>query len=454
MRLLIQAWSLSLLALCADCAASPQAPHDSLSGSWRGSAVFRRARLDFSVRFVGDGSAWRAFLSSPDLLLLDQPLDSVRLQALHVGFVTRDERPLRFDGVLRGDSIRGTAPMPAVPGVLDLRGAETPALRFVLHRGSAPAAPPYTTREVRFKGAGIQLAGTLFVPVAGRGRHPGIVILQGSSSNLREEYRFYADHFARAGLAVLAFDKRGKGESSGDYEAATYSDLAADAAAAVQFLRAQPRVAPEKVGVWGLSQGAFIAPLVAARVPSLAFIVAVSPPGISIGETSAYQDSVRLRSSGFPPMDAARAAALNRKLLTWLRTDSGAAPLAAELSRAADTPWRRASALPASLPTGSALQGWYWRGRTLDPAPHWHALRTPVLVVFGGADELLPAALSAARIEQALRQGANPDFTVRVFPAANHVLRELPLVAGGAWDWPRAASGYMDLVTRWVLERD
>ena len=42
------------------------------------------------------------------------------------------------------------------------------------------------------------------------------------------------------------------------------------------------------------------------------------------------------------------------------------------------------------------------------------------------------------------------DFVVRVFPAANHVLRRLPLAAGGAWDWPRAAPGYLELITDWV----
>jgi hypothetical protein len=70
--------------------------------------------------------------------------------------------------------------------------------------------------------------------------------------------------------------------------------------------------------------------------------------------------------------------------------------------------------------------------------------------VFGEADELLPAATSAANIERALRDGGNADHTVRRFPAANHVLRTLPLVAGGAWDWPRAAPGYLELMTEWM----
>jgi alpha-beta hydrolase superfamily lysophospholipase len=128
---------------------------------------------------------------------------------------------------------------------------------------------------------------------------PGVVILQGSSANLRHEYRFFADHFARAGFAVLVFDKRGHGGSEGDYGNATYRDLAGDATAALARLRAEPQVARSRVGLWGLSQGALLAPMVAAAAESLAFVVAVSAPGVSTGECSAYQDSVRVRDAGF-----------------------------------------------------------------------------------------------------------------------------------------------------------
>lgn len=442
---------MALLAVSVSCAA-PREAYDAPLGTWRGSAMFRGARLDLSVRFEREGSGLRGTMSSADLLLLDQPLEDVRSAGRQVRFVTADDYPLRFEGVVDGDSLRGIAAVPAVPGVV-ARGAATHEIRFALRRDRRPAAtPPYATREVRFASGEARLAGTLFVPRAAPQPHAGIVLLQGSSSNLRREYRFYADHFARAGLAVLAFDKRGKGESTGDYGAATYDVLAGDAAAAVEFLRAQPGVDRERVGVWGLSQGAFIAPLVAARVPSLRFLVAVSAPGTPVGESAAYQDSIRLVSGGFDSADLQRAMTLNRRLLEWLRTGRDRDELIALLSEAADTGWRRASSLPPRLPSAPSLEGWYWRGRTLDPAPWWRAVRVPVLAVYGAADELIPAGPNSRAIERALRGGSKRDATVRVFPAANHMIRTLPLVAGGPWDWPRAAPGYLELVTNWILE--
>ncbi len=444
----------TLLLLAGVSLAAPAAPalpaRGQPLGTWRGSAVLAGARLDLSVRIFREQGVLRATMSSPDLLLLEQPLKGVEHAGRHVRFATPDEDPLRFKGILLGDSIHGSALVPAVPGVVSA-DRESPSLHFALGRARAAPAPPYATREVRISNGPVRLAATLYMP-AGAGRHPGVVLLQGSSSNLRREYTFYADHFARAGLAVLAFDKRGKGGSTGDYAAATYEQLASDAAAAVELLREQRGVDSTRVGVWGLSQGAYLAPLVAAQVPGLRFLVGVSAPGLPIGESVAYQDSMRLAAAGFDAADIRRTVSLDRRLNAWLRDGRDRAELSALLAEAANTPWRRASSLPTRIPQGAALDGWYWRGRMQDPAPAWRAVQVPVLVVYGAADELLPAKANAKAVKHALKRGGNRDVTVRTYPAANHVIRTLPRVAGGKWDWPRAAPGYMGHVTSWILE--
>lgn len=424
------------------CAKSP-----SLDGVWSGSATYRGARLAFSVHFRSDGDSLRAYFNSPDLMLLGNPLDSVAFAHPRVSFTTADDHPVRFEGVVAGDSIVGSAAVGAVPGVV--AAGDTARMRFSLQRTIVPP-PPYGTRAVSFKSDSVELGGTLYLPSGLPHTLPGVVILQGSSANLRHEYRFIADRFARDGFAVLVFDKRGHGGSEGDYGAATYEDLARDATAALARLRAEPQVVASRVGLWGLSQGALLAPMVAAHAESLAFVVAVSAPGVSTGECSAYQDSVRVREAGFGVAQAESAAVLDRRILDWLGTGRHRRPLEDELGALQSSPWRRASSIPHRLPHEPALDGWYWRGRTLDPLPAWRALRVPALVVFGEADELLPAAASAANIERALTDGGNVDHAVKRFPAANHVLRTLPLVAGGAWDWPRAAPGYLDLMTEWM----
>ena len=423
-------------------------PHGAPDGVYAGEATYRGARLALGVDFRSEGDSLRAYLDSPGMMILGKPLESVRFERPRVRFTTPDDHPVLFEGVVAGDSIVGTA----VVHVWDtIPEGDTARVRFTLRRAIVPP-PPYATRNVTFQNGEVRLGGTVYLPPGMPHTLPGVVILQGSTANLRHEYRFYADHFARAGFAVMTFDKRGHGESSGDYRAASYDDLAADAAAALAALRAEPEVARSRVGLWGLSQGAFIAPMVAARSESLAFVVAVSAPGLSTGACAAYQDSVRLRSAGFSVADAESAAALDRLLLEWVRTGRHPYGFEAHLARVADTAWRRASSIPRSLPRPPALDGWYWRGRALDPLPAWRGLHVPALVVFGVADELLPAAASAANIEKALGEARNRDHTVKSFPAANHMLLTLPRTAGGAWewDWPRAAPGYLELVTDWM----
>jgi len=440
-------FALLLLALPLACARHPSPLEGVPNGYYAGSATYHGAQLAFSVHIRSDGDSLRAYFNSPDLLLLGQPLDSVTFERPRFRFTTADDHPVRFDGVVAGDSIVGTATVGAVPGVV--AAGDTARVRFALRHIVQPPLP-YATKRVSFENGALELGGTLYLPPAEPHTLPGVVILQGSSANLRHQYRFFADHFARHGFAVLVFDKRGHGESDGDYGSATYEDLAGDAAAALARLRAEPEVVPSRVGLWGLSQGAMLAPMAAARAESLAFVVAVSAPGLTTGECSAWQDSIRVRDAGFGVAQAESAATLDRRLLGWLRSHQHAAPLEEELSLLEHSPWRRESSIPRRLPREPALDGWYWRGRTLDPLPAWRALRVPALVVFGAADELLPSGPSAANIERALRQGGNADHTLKTFPAANHVLRTLPLVAGGPWDWPRAAPGYLDLVTEWM----
>jgi alpha-beta hydrolase superfamily lysophospholipase len=360
------------------------------------------------------------------------------------------EGALIFRGVRVADTISGTALLPSP--VAAQQGA--PSMTWRVVRRTPPAPPPYATREVRVVAPGATLAGTLFVPRNVTTRRAAVLILQGSSTNLRAQYRFQADRFVRAGFVVLTFDKRGNGESTGNYQIATFDDLVSDARAAFDTLSSQAEVDPQRVGLWGLSQGAFIAPLVARD--KAAFVVAVSSPGMPISEAAAYQDSLSVAWSGQSEANAGRAAAVQRSLARVLSSQGPTSEFTSLLRGVARERWRPLTGLPRTTPPEEELRGWYWLGRTLDPVVWWRTLRVPVLLIYGAADELVPAAPSAERLAQALREGGNRDVTTRIYPRANHVVRLVasPLApAGPRWAWPRPAPGYLDEVIRWTREK-
>src|SRR5205823_12083454 len=113
--------------------------------------------------------------------------------------------------------------------------------------------------EVRIPASGAVLAGTLTLP-PGPGPHPAVVYVSGSGPTLREESHWLDSVFVTRGIAVLAYDKRGNGQSTGRYPGSlasesTISTLAGDAAAASRFLAAQADIDRTRAGFYGRSQG-------------------------------------------------------------------------------------------------------------------------------------------------------------------------------------------------------
>jgi uncharacterized protein len=82
--------------------------------------------------------------------------------------------------------------------------------------------------DVRFPSGSVQLAGTLRTP-SRAGRHPTIILVHGSGAESRDHLLPYAHFLVRHGIAVLGYDKRGVGASTGDWNTATLDDLATDA---------------------------------------------------------------------------------------------------------------------------------------------------------------------------------------------------------------------------------
>ena len=103
---------------------------------------------------------------------------------------------------------------------------------------------PFRQLEVRFPSGGVTLSGTLTVP-PGAGPHPAVAWVHGSGRTERAYLPDLQALLLHHGIAVLAYDKRGIGQSGGSYPGespypSTIDVLARDADAAVRFLAAPP----------------------------------------------------------------------------------------------------------------------------------------------------------------------------------------------------------------------
>lgn len=272
------------------------------------------------------------------------------------------------------------------------------------HPAVSCGVPGLPATVISFENEGAHLVGTLYIP-NGHAPHAEIVIVHGSGRFPRCFYHMWADHFVRTGCAVLLYDKRGVGGSSGHYEGENNVSkgnvelLASDASAALRTLAAYPGVRSDAVGFWGVSQAGWIIPRAAALNGHAAFMIIVSGPTTTTGEQMEYSRITGEHDPG-PGM-----------------TTQDAERLMSERP-----------------PTG------------FDPVPDLEILNIPGLWLQGDHDWRIPA-IKSVRILDRLIKESNRPYTYHIFPGAGHAIflprkkgeRLIPELAPGYWqamdDW-------------------
>lgn len=306
---------------------------------------------------------------------------------------------------------------------------------------------PAETREVFFTSEAIELAGSLVLP-EGSGPHPAAVFVHGSGPHTRAGPVEMAATFTDTGVALLAFDKRGTGESGGDWTRASIHDLGADVAAAVAFLRRQPEIDPDQVGLWGVSQGGWIAPLVIADDPEIAFLVVVSGGGVTPLASELFSYDNAFRHAALTAGQQAEAFEVLGRYFRYMASGEGYDGLKADLDTMRDRPWYAHASLHRVLPSPANRPYWSWVA-DFDPLLSIAAVRCPVLLVFGDQDRQQPTDRAVERWRQGLRLAGNDSLTVRIFEGANHGLR----VAGSGHHGGDYVAGYPAVITQWLKSK-
>ena len=262
------------------------------------------------------------------------------------------------------------------------------------HRGGS-------TRNVEFPGADITIAATVYQPRAA-GPHPAVVLVHGSAPLRRGFYSFWAERLARKGVIVVVPDKRGVGGTGGTFERnnntshANLELLASDVSAALDYAASVTGVDTTRLGLFGLSQAGWVAPMAALRSNRARFLLLVTAPTVSVREEGAWS---RLRGDD------------QRKALYDVR--------AAE--RIADT-----------VTAGG-----------VDARPMLGALGIPGLWLFGADDNSNPTRKSIAVLDSLRRVGKT--FDAITYPDAGHLLITR---SGGLL--PHAVHGSWDAMARWI----
>ena len=400
----------------------PPPPPDP-AGWWEGTLVANGVRLPLTLELRREpAGGWHGTLDMPTQYVLDDSVAHLQVDSLGFRCELPDALPPgRLEGaVLDRGRMRGTYTATFAPDTL--RGT------FELWRRPEPSRP-YRTEEVRFPGGAYELAGSVYTPLS-PGPHPAIVFVHGSGPQSRESYiRWFADAFARRGFVTLIYDKRGTGASGGPRWPDTpggFADLAEDAARAVAIVGRRPDVDSMRLGIWGLSQGAWIAPLAGARGARIAFAMLLSGGGVTPAEQELYDDEINLRDLGFAPDQVAAAIRYLRLADDYVRSQADAdwQRFAAARDTARTRPWyRHLDRFPQILPREAPLWQDLRTDLDYDPTPALRALRGPTLLILGEEDRSTPARRTAERVRAVFPAAGNPRLTMRLVPGADHALQ-------------------------------
>lgn len=351
------------------------------------------------------------------LLLIDYPAG--RIRALHRAGA---------DSYTTGPTIVAAGPVQARLAI------DAAGLAWTEGRRTRRAArAPFRREEVAIQSGPVRLAGTLTLP-RGRGPFPAVVLLHGGGAADRS-FQWVPAFFARAGVAVLAYDKRGVGGSSGDWRSASQADLAGDALAAVDALRTRPEVDAGRIGLYGSSNGGWTAPLAASLAPGkIAFVIARAASGLPERENVVFEMESDLRHAGYGDDVIAAARALHLRDMALVRSGGeGWNAFRADLALAAAQPWFRLARLPDRIEEMNAanrpgILRWIetQRRNGIEPPLLWAQLGCPLLVQSGTTDIYTPAARSAALIRAAFTRGGNSQAEFRLYRNGDHALFESP----------------------------
>ncbi|HKB04866.1 MAG TPA: alpha/beta hydrolase [Gemmataceae bacterium] len=405
-----------------------------IEGYWLGTLQVGAVelRLGFDIKKKDDGTL-SATLDSIDQGARNVPVETATF-ADDTLTLKSPKMKLTYTGKFQpdGQTIKGELDQ-GVKLPLDLKRQDKP---IALNRPQRPKKPyPYVEEEVTFpsKAKDVTLAGTFTRP-KGDGPFPAAILITGSGPQDRDEsllghqpFLVIADHLTRQGIAVLRYDDRGVGKSTGKFDGATSKDFADDAAGAVACLKARKEVG--KIGLIGHSEGGMIAPMVAADCPDIAFIVLLAGPGTSGEEILIAQGQALVRAMGGDEKALARQKRVQQTIFELVRSGADEAKLKAaladfekELTDAEKKEFAKARSM-AEAQVARVAGAWFKYFLAYDPRPTLAKVRCPVLALNGEKDLQVPAKENLAEIEKALKAAGNTDVTVKELTGLNHLFQ-------------------------------
>lgn len=347
----------------------------------------------------------------------------------------------KFDGILNEESgeIKGTFQegLNSVPLILikkiKVEQIETPK------RPQEPSKPyPYLVEEVKIYNSEdhISLAGTLTLPKSSNQDTPVVILISGSGPQDRDEsymghkpFLVLADYLTRKGIAVLRYDDRGVGESTGNFEKATTADFSNDVLKIIEFLKNRTDIDTHNIGLIGHSEGAIIAPKVANNSKNVSFIVMLAGTGV-LGKQVSLQQALDYRN--FPVEDGEKYKEYIEKAIDIAASDKDVTIVKNELKSFYHESEVLNSILPPNINKDEFIENlvksrtnpWIRYFYNYNPAEEIAKIGIPALALYGSNDTQVPPKYNMQPVKEALQKSKSGNYEVVLMQDLNHLFQQ------------------------------
>ncbi len=335
------------------------------------------------------------------------------------------------------------------------------AAAFEFTRPQMPKAPfPYTIDSFELPGAaeGVTLSATLTLP-QGEGPFPAVILLSGSGPSDRDETLFghkpfwvLADHLSRNGIAVLRYDDRGTGLSTGDFKNATSLDFAQDGLAAFEWLKQNPAIDSVRLGFMGHSEGGILAALAAQQEESVGFVISLAGPGVDFFDLLAKQQAEVFAQNGTDEATIQKETTMTLDVAKAIRSTPDPKELSQKVRDILMHP-QTGDSKTAMGKIGFYLSPWAVYFARLEVAKVWRAVKCPVLALNGSKDVQVDADQNLRGIAFALARGGNKHYSIMELDGLNHLFQHCTSckVSEYAQLDETFSPEALDIITRWIL---
>ena len=417
------------------------AQQNQIVGNWQGALKISSIQLRIVFNVIEtENQKLIATLDSPDQGAFGIPVDTVIFNPPYVKFEVTSIVGF-FEGSLNetAQSISGKWNQGGQSFDLELSRSDSV---ITINRPQEPKPPfPYIEEEVVFenKNANITLAGTLTYPKEGE-NFPVVILVSGSGPQNRNEellghkpFLVIADFLTRNGIAVLRYDDRGVGKSTGDFSSATTLDFVGDALSAVDFLKSKDQINKNQIGIIGHSEGGLIAPLAAVQSEDVAFIIMMAGPGLRGKEILVLQTELILRANGEPEDEIKKGAGLNEQLYGILLSEKDSASVSSQLRDVFERAYIEMTDKEKTQIGSkdifmerqfSMMQSpWFKYSLAYDPYETLTKVSCPVLAINGEKDLQVPSKENLAMIEKAFKEAEKENYKLVELPGLNHLFQ-------------------------------